>query len=246
MQEAFSSDVTMLTAFIAGLLSFLSPCVLPLIPGYISYLSGASLKDLRDEENIKKLRWSVLFNALAFSAGFSIIFISLGAAATAIGSFMNQHISLLSKIAGIIIIILGLHLTGIIKIKALYMEKRFQAQSRPGNIFQSIILGMAFGFGWTPCIGPLLAAILSVAASQDTVLKGITLLTVYSLGLAIPFLLAAYSLTFFFKWFDKIRKYFNIIEWISGGLLIAIGVLMLTGGLTKIAASLSFLDQFAK
>ncbi len=246
MHEALSSDLTLFTAFTAGLLSFLSPCVLPLIPGYISYLSGVSLKELKDHSGIKKLRGLVLVNSLSFSAGFSIVFISLGAAATAIGGFMNQHISTLSKIAGIIIIILGLHLTGLIKIKALYAEKRFQTKSNPGNIFQSIIMGMAFGFGWTPCIGPILAAILSLAASQDTLTKGITLLGVYSLGLAIPFMISAYSITFFFKWFDKIKKYFNIIEWFAGGLLIIIGILMITGDLSKIAGSLDFLNQFAK
>ncbi len=239
MEHYLPENITMIAAFVAGILSFLSPCVLPLIPGYISFISGASMQQLTTGEEIRKVRSKVLLSSLFFVLGFSVVFIALGASATAVGKLLLQYIRPLSIAAGIVIILIGIHLTGIIKIPALYREKRIQVTSKPIGFFGAFIIGLAFAFGWTPCIGPILAGILAVAGSQETVSQGIVLLAVYSLGLGIPFMLTALSITVFFKAFDKIKKYFKIIEWISGALLIVIGVLMITGGLTLIAGWLS-------
>jgi cytochrome c-type biogenesis protein len=236
----------MITAFAAGLLSFLSPCVLPLIPGYISFISGASLKELTGDSDIKKLRRKVMLNSLAFVLGFSVIFILLGASATALSKVMLKYLRPISIAAGAVIIVFGLHTMGILKITALYSEKRFQTNTKPVNIFGSFVMGLAFAFGWTPCIGPILAGIIALAAKQDTVMQGVMLLAVYSLGLGIPFMITSYSLTLFFKMFDKIKKYLNIVEWIAGLLLVIIGILMMTGGLTAIAGSLEFLNKFSR
>jgi cytochrome c-type biogenesis protein len=246
METQFVQDITFVAAFVAGLISFLSPCVLPLIPGYISFISGASLKELMNAEDIKKVKKDVMMNSLAFVIGFSVIFITLGASATFIGKFLLKYLNVLSTVAGIAVIILGLHLTGILKIKALYYEKRIHHSKEPINLFESFILGLAFAFGWTPCIGPILAGILAIAATSASVWKGILLLTCYSLGLAIPFMITAYSITFFFKWFEKMKSKMHIIEWIAGLLLIIIGLLMITGGLTRIAAMLNFFSAFSK
>ncbi|MCX8094089.1 MAG: cytochrome c biogenesis protein CcdA [Candidatus Goldbacteria bacterium] len=246
MEHTVTQNITFFTAFIAGILSFLSPCILPLIPGYISFISGISLQDLRNNTDIIKVKSKVINNSLAFVVGFSFVFISFGASATFIGSLLSKYSKIITYISGIIIIILGIHLTGIFRISALYSEKRLNITQKPLNIFGSFIIGFAFAFGWTPCIGPILAAILALAASQETLNRGILLLTWYSLGLAIPFILTAYSLTLFFKIFDKIKKYLYIIEWISGILLIIIGILMITGGLIKIASLLTVFDIFTK
>lgn len=246
MEGSFSTNVSLLTAFVAGLLSFLSPCVLPLIPGYISFISGASLQELSSTTDIKKVRRKVLLNSIAFVIGFSVVFILLGASATAISKLMLKYLRPVSIIAGIVIIIIGLHTMGIFKIAALYSEKRFQTNTKPVNVFGSFVIGLAFAFGWTPCIGPILAGILAIAAAQNTVWKGIQLLIVYSLGLGIPFMITAYSITLFFKLFDKIKKYLNIIEWIAGLLLVIIGILMITGGLTAIAGALGSLNKFSR
>ncbi|MEI7542886.1 MAG: cytochrome c biogenesis protein CcdA [bacterium] len=246
MEGSFSTNVSLLTAFVAGLLSFLSPCVLPLIPGYISFISGASLQELSSTTDIKKVRKKVLLNSIAFVIGFSVVFILLGASATAISKLMLKYLRPVSIIAGVVIIIIGLHTMGVFKIAALYSEKRFQTNTKPVNVFGSFVIGLAFAFGWTPCIGPILAGILAIAAAQHTVWKGIQLLIVYSLGLGIPFMITAYSITLFFKLFDKIKKYLNIIEWIAGLLLVVIGILMITGGLTVIAGALSSLNKFSR
>jgi cytochrome c-type biogenesis protein len=246
MQETFTTNITYIGAFLAGLLSFLSPCVLPLIPGYISFISGASIQELSNAGDIKKVKFRVLINSLMFVIGFTVVFVLLGASATAISRLLLKYLRIISIIAGSFIIIFGLHIMGILKISALYNEKRFQSSEKPANIFGSFIMGLAFAFGWTPCIGPILAGILAVAASQDTIGKGILLLFIYSLGLGIPFMITAWSITFFFKMFDKIKKYFNIVELVAGLLLILVGILMITGGLTKLAASLEFLNKFSR
>lgn len=246
MEEQFTTNISLIGAFIAGLISFLSPCVLPLIPGYISFISGASLKELTGPETIKEARKKAVINSIFFVLGFSVVFISLGASATAIGKLLVLYKRPLSIIAGIIIIILGLHMTGIIRIPALYSEKRIQINTKPLNFLGAFVIGIAFAFGWTPCIGPILAGILTVAAAQETVWRGILLLSMYSLGLAIPFLITAFSITLFFKMFDKIKKSLNIIEWIAGALLIIIGVLIITGWLTIVASWFSSLTVFSK
>ncbi|MFP4465725.1 MAG: cytochrome c biogenesis CcdA family protein [Candidatus Goldiibacteriota bacterium] len=234
MEHTLPQNINFITAFFAGFLSFLSPCVLPLIPGYISFISGASLKELQDTNDLKKVKKDVMWTSLAFVIGFSSVFIALGASATFLGRILLQHLDILSKIAGFAVIILGLHLTGIFKIKTLYREKRIRLPQKRINLFESFLLGLAFAFGWTPCIGPILAGILALAATQTSMGQGLLLLSFYSMGLAIPFMLAAASITLFLKSYDRIKKYFSIIEWTAGILLIIIGLLMITGGLVKI------------
>ena len=246
MEGNFTSNISFLTAFAAGLLSFLSPCVLPLIPGYISFISGASLQELTGSEDIKAVRRKVINNSIAFVLGFSVIFILLGASATAISRLLLAYIRPISIAAGAVIVVIGLHTAGIFKIPLLYVEKRFQTNVRPANVFGSFVIGLAFAFGWTPCIGPILAGILGIAAAQDTVWKGILLLAAYSLGLGIPFMITAYSITFFMKTFEKIKKHMNVIEWITGGMLVIIGILMMTGGLSALAGSFDFFNRFSK
>ncbi len=245
MEQNYES-ISILTAFLAGLLSFLSPCILPLIPGYISFISGASISELTDEKEIKKIKIKTMINSIFFIFGFSFVFILLGASATFIGKFLLSNIKFFSIIAGIIIILMGLHLTGLIRIKTLLYEKKINITTKPIGISGAFITGFAFAFGWTPCVGPILAGILAIAGSKETVNQGIFLLAFYSFGLAIPFLLTSYSLTLFFKFFNAIKKYLNVIELFSGILLIIIGILILTGSLTIIAQWFSFLNFFAK
>lgn len=231
-------QVNVLTAFIFGLLSFVSPCVLPIVPGYISFISGSTLGDLQSNEGKTKINSKVILNSLAFVFGFSIIFILLGAAATKIGIAVNDNLPILSKIAGVFIIVFGLHMTGLFKISFLNYEKRFQLEEKKFGFIGSILIGMAFAFGWTPCIGPVLGTILTIASQQDTVNEGIILLSSYSLGLGIPFLITAISLNLFFSFFNKVKKYFHVIEVIGGVLLIIIGILVFTNYLSVIAVYL--------
>src|SRR6185436_1886563 len=181
--------VLVLTAFAGGLVSFLSRCVLPLVPGYLSIISGYSLDQLKGNTQDAGLKRSVLINSIMFIIGFSITFIALGAGATWIGFFLKTRLQILYRIAGLIIIVFGLHVLGIFKINALYQDKRFHSVKKPRGAWGVLVLGLAFAFGWTPCLGPILSGILAIAASQETVMKGVFLLVVYSLGLGVPFLL---------------------------------------------------------
>src|SRR5947208_12683973 len=178
-----------IAAFLAGLVSFLSPCVLPLVPGYVSLISGVGVEELKIQE-ASVLRM-VMLNSLAFIVGFSIVFVTLGALSTAVGQLVSQYKSLLAQIAGVIVILFGLHLTGILRINALYSDKRLHNVKGGSTTWGAFVIGFAFAFGWTPCVGPILSGILVIAAAQNSVTKGILLLTVYSLGLAVPFLLTA-------------------------------------------------------
>ena len=229
-----TSQVPLYTAFFAGLISFLSPCVLPLVPGYLSYISGVSSDQMRAGADAATRR-RVMINAFGFVLGFSLIFVALGASATALGQLLLDQLDLLSKIAGAVIIVFGLHTMGILRIKWLYMEKRVQLSSKPLGALGAVVVGMAFGFGWTPCIGPILASILAVAATQETMTQGISLLTVYSLGLGIPFLLAGLAINQFFSVFDRLKRHMRWIEIASGLLLIGVGLLMFTNNLTMLA-----------
>ncbi|MEK7819323.1 MAG: cytochrome c biogenesis protein CcdA [Bacteroidota bacterium] len=237
-------QINLFTAFIFGLLSFISPCVLPIVPGYISFISGSTLEDLKDENGNSKINKKVIFNALAFIFGFSLIFILLGAAATKIGIAFNDNLPILSKFAGVLIVIFGLHMIGLFKISFLNYEKRFQLQEKKFGVAGSFLIGMAFAFGWTPCIGPVLGAILSIAAQQETISEGILLLTSYSLGLGIPFLITAISINLFFSFFNKIKKYFHTIEVVGGILLVIVGVLVFTNYLSILASKLQNLLPF--
>jgi cytochrome c-type biogenesis protein len=229
-----SQEVTLLAAFAAGFLSFVSPCVLPLIPGYISFVSGVSVDEMRGDAAPATSRVQVFVTSLAFVIGFSIVFVALGASATAVGKFLFARLPLLSKIAGVILIIFGLHTMGVFRLAFLEAEKRVHSQRKPAGPLGAVLVGVAFAFGWTPCIGPILGGILAIAGSKNSVGEGITLLAVYSLGLGIPFLLTSLAINQFFGAAKRIRRYYHAIEVASGALLIAIGVLILTGQLTII------------
>lgn len=228
-------SIGIITAFVFGIISFISPCVLPIVPGYISFISGVSLNEIDKSKNSIAIRKKIMLNTLAFVLGFSLVFVLLGATATVIGQFLFTNLSTLSQIAGVIIIIFGLHMAGVFKIKFLQFEKRFHSQSKPLGYLGSFVVGLAFAFGWTPCIGPILGGILALAAQKETVGQGILLLTSYSAGLGIPFLITGFSLSIFYVAFNKIKRYFYLIEIIGGILLILIGILMLTGSLMVIA-----------
>lgn len=228
-------NVTIITAFVFGLLSFLSPCVLPIVPGYLSFISGVSFDEMQRTDNRAAVRKRILLNALFFILGFSLVFIALGASATFIGQFLQEQINLISKIAGVIIIVFGIHMIGIYKIPFLNYEKRFQAKGKKLGLLGTFVVGLAFAFGWTPCIGPILAAIIAIASQQETVGQGIILLTVYSLGLGVPFLLAGLSLTIFFNVFNKFKRHLHKVEIVGGILLVVVGVLIFTNSLTIIS-----------
>ena len=229
-----NQEITLLAAFAAGFLSFVSPCVLPLIPGYISFVSGVSVEEMRADAPPATSRLQVFVTSLAFVIGFSIVFVLLGASATAIGKLMFARLPLLSKIAGAILIVFGLHTMGVFRLGFLETEKRMQSQRKPAGPLGALLVGVAFAFGWTPCIGPILGGILAVAGSKNSVGEGITLLAVYSMGLGIPFLLTSLAINQFFGAAKRIRRYYHAIEVASGALLIAIGLLIITGQLTII------------
>lgn len=233
----------MTAAFLAGVISFLSPCVLPLVPGYVSLISGSSVETLQDP-NRKVLR-SVLLNSFTFILGFSIVFISLGAVATGVGQLTQRYHRELSIIGGMVILVFGLHLTGIFKINALYADKRLHSVKGGASPIGAFLVGFAFAFGWTPCIGPILAAILYLAGQQNTVFKGIVLLAIYSLGLAVPFLLTSLGVNRFLAFYSKFRRHLHTVEVISGVLLIIFGLLIATNNFTRLASYLGFLNRFS-
>jgi cytochrome c-type biogenesis protein len=236
--------VPLIAAFTAGLVSFLSPCVLPLVPGYISMISGASVADLKATEDTGMLR-KVLFHSLLFILGFSVVFISLGASATWLGQILLSRMAILYKIAGVVIILFGLHMTGLLKIGLLYRDKRFHAAGKAATPGGAFVIGLAFAFGWTPCIGPILAAILAVAASQKTILAGVILLAVYSAGLAVPFLMTSLGVNHFLRFYQRFRAHLHQVEVFGGIVLIVLGAMILTNQFTRLAGYLSFLTRFA-
>jgi cytochrome c-type biogenesis protein len=238
-------NVSFLTAFAAGLISFLSPCVLPLVPGYISIISGFSLDQLKDEQQKSNLRRALLINSLLFILGFSITFMAEGASASWIGQVVATRMRLLYRLAGLIIIVFGVHLLGIVKINFLYQDKRFHNIEKPRGMAGAFVLGLAFAFGWTPCIGPILAGILTMASTKETVTEGVLLLAVYSMGLGIPFLLTSLGLNQFLAFYGRFKRHFRAVEMASGALVIAVGVLILTNNLSRLAGWFSFLNRFA-
>lgn len=242
------SNVSIGVAFIAGLLSFLSPCVLPLIPGYISFLSGVSLEELRQggvdrKKTIKKAALASIF----FVLGFSVVFISLGASASFVGKFLSAHLRVFSRIAGILIIILGLHLLGILKISWLNINRSLKIKRFNPGPLGAFLIGLAFAFGWTPCIGPILAGILTLAATQETVVKGMLLLAVYSMGLGIPFILTGLSVGIFMRFLQAFKRFIRWGEVVAGILLTAVGVLIFSNNLTMLLRFVpDFFYKFAK
>lgn len=227
-----SGNISFFGAFFAGLLSFLSPCVLPLIPSYITYITGLSFADLQEEHPAHKVRQQTVIHSLMFIAGFTIVFVLLGASATFIGGFLQEHMALIRKVGGVLIIIFGIHVTGLVPIHALLGEKRVSIQRKPAGYLGSLLVGLAFAAGWTPCIGPILASILMVAATEDTVYHGIALLLTYSMGLAIPFFLSALAMHKFLVLFNRFKKHIRIFEIVTGLFLIVVGVMIFTNYLT--------------
>ncbi len=231
-------DVSFLAAFMAGVLSFLSPCLLPLVPGYISFISGLSLEELSSPDHRSSASlYRILTGAFSFILGFSLVFVSLGASATLLSKFMQEYALWFKRIGGAIIITFGLHMLHVINIPFLQYQKKINLkQSVSFNIFLTpFLIGFAFAFGWTPCIGPILASILLYAGTQETVNKGIVLLLFYSAGLAVPFLLTALAVNQFYKIAGKIKKAFLIIEVVGGVLLIIIGILVFSDNLSLLS-----------
>ncbi|WP_028950388.1 cytochrome c biogenesis CcdA family protein [Sulfurihydrogenibium subterraneum] len=279
-------NITLWAAFLGGILAFLSPCVLPIIPGYIAYISGVSATSVDTE---KKIDWQTVISAVAFVLGFSIVFTLLGAASTFVGQFLQEYKSVISKIAAIVVILLGIHFTGVLQsakakvfvlsigglsllyylyeiislkqyfstgffifllglslvvfyfsgaYRILYEQKTTEVRKKPPGPIGAFLVGLAFALGWTPCIGPILGAILLVASQQETVNQGMLLLFAFSMGLGIPFVLTAAAINLFFKFFAVVRKYFLFIEVAGGILLILIGILLMTGNFEKISSML--------
>lgn len=237
-----ATDVTLPAAAFAGVLSFLSPCVLPLVPPYLCFITGTSLEDLVDNRmKPKEERRQVMLSALLFVLGFSTVFVALGASASWLGSMLRAELARqvtlfgfsfnpVTTVAGLIIIAMGLHFLGLFRMFWISREVRYQHKAHPGGLFGAYLIGLAFAFGWTPCIGPVLGTILTIAASEQDVTKGAGLLAVYSLGLGIPFLLAAAGVGTFMGFFANFRKHLGLVEKIAGALLVLSGIMFITGG----------------
>lgn len=225
------ADISLLSALLAGALSFLSPCVLPLVPPYLCYMAGISVEQFRGGAPVaeRNIRSGVLFSALFFTLGFATVFVALGAGASSIGLLLRQHLDILAKIGGLIIIIMGLNFLGVFRLGILAREARFQSGGKPATLTGAYIMGLAFAFGWTPCIGPVLGAILGVAASRNTVGAGAGLLAVYSLGLAIPFWIAAGFSGAFMKFLARFRRHLGLVEKAMGGFLVVTGLAFMFG-----------------
>jgi len=223
-------------ALIAGLLSFLSPCVLPLMPSYISYITGVSFEDLQDSTDKKRIQMLTLTNSLFFILGFSLVFISLGASSSVIGRLFNSYQEWIRIIGGVVIIFFGLFVAGLFQVNILQRDKRFHLSGKPTGYLGSVVVGTAFAAGWTPCIGPILGSILLYASAQGSTFYGVKLLSMYSLGLAIPFLFASLAFNSFLSYSKKIRKYMRFIMLASGILLVAFGILLLTNKLTLLTS----------
>ncbi len=228
-------EVGIFIAFTAGVFSFLSPCVLPLVPSYLTFVTGMSLEDLQEGVDRK----TTFTHSLLFVIGFSSIFILLGASASFLGQFLRAYELWIARVGGVIIVLLGMHLAGVFRITPLLREKRLHLNDKPAGYLGTLGVGIAFGAGWTPCIGPALGAILTYGMTQDTMWAGVGLLTVYSLGLAVPFLLASLALDWFLQTFQRFRAWIPVVERASGILLILLGLLLLTGQFTVLAAWLN-------
>ncbi|KPB01390.1 cytochrome c biogenesis CcdA family protein [Ahrensia marina] len=231
-------DISYATALGAGALSFLSPCVLPLVPPYLCYMAGVTVDEFRGDTAEKKtgaVRGALIIASLAFVLGFTTVFVALGAGASTIGGFLRAYQQELAIAAGIVIIIMGLNFLGVFRLSFLSREARFQAQGKPASPFMSYIMGLAFAFGWTPCIGPVLGPILTLAGAKDSVADGAILLAVYSAGLGIPFLVAALFSGAFMRFLSRFRSKMGLVEKTMGVLLVIAGVLFLTGGMQSMA-----------
>ena len=229
-------QVPLLISFSAGILSFLSPCVLPLIPGYISFVTGLSVAEMTAPDAVranKGKRKKIFVQTLLFVAGFSFIFILMGASATFLGGLIATHRHLLQIGGGIVVVLFGLHLMGVFNVRFLQYERRVHPERRPAHFFGPVLVGVAFALGWSPCIGPILGSILTYASTQNTMAQGVLLLTLYSLGMAIPFLVSSMAIEAFFRLFSRVKNYFRVISLVSGGILVVVGILILTGNLER-------------
>ena len=227
--------VSFAAALMAGAISFLSPCVLPLVPPYLCFIAGTSLEEMADQDRTPEITGRIMLAAVLFVLGFATVFVLLGATASALGQLVREHLTLLARIAGVVIIAMGLHFLGLFRISILNREARYHHESRPAGLAGAYLVGLAFAFGWTPCIGPVLAAILALAAVEDSVARGALLLAVYSLGLGIPFLLSAAAIRAFLTFAQRFRRHLGLVEKAMGGLLVLTGVMFLTGTMTQLS-----------
>ena len=227
-------DVSYGAAFVAGLISFISPCVLPIVPPYLAWLAGISFEELKDSTDAASRR-RIVIAAFAFVLGFSTVFVALGATASTIGRAIAQYFDVLSIVAGVVILIMGLHFLGVFRIGLLFREARVQVQKKPAGPLGAYVMGLAFAFGWTPCVGPVLAAILFVAGSEGSAVRGAGLLAAYSFGIGIPFLLAAFFAGAFLKFAGRFRQHMGTVEKVMGGLLVVTGLLFMTGSMSAIS-----------
>jgi cytochrome c-type biogenesis protein len=235
--------VSVQAAVVAGIISFLSPCVLPLVPSYLCFITGASLDELAEQNGeANHQQRSALLAALMFVLGFSTVFVILGASASVVGQLLREYLGVLSQIAGVFIILMGLHFLGVFKLAILHREARYHHHSQPVGLLGAYGIGLAFAFGWTPCIGPVLATILTIAASEQDVMKGAGLLAIYSLGLGIPFLIAAAGIGTFLGFMGKFKRHLGRVEQVMGGLLVLTGIMFLTGSMQTMAYWI--LEQF--
>ncbi len=227
-----SIEVSYLLAAISGMFSFLSPCVLPLVPAYICFITGNSYQDVREGDKLAK--WAMFWPAVAFVLGFSTVFIALGAGASAVQGVLQENKEIFAKISGVMIMILGVHFMGVIKLSFLYKEARFQTSTEQKGLVGAYVIGLAFAFGWTPCIGPILATILTLAATQEHFSQGVALLAVYSLGLGVPFIIASVAINRFLRASDRVRKHMRTVEIVIGVLLIVTGLAIFNGSLQSL------------
>ncbi len=237
--------IQILFAVVFGFISFISPCILPLVPAYLSYISGVSLEEMRDPEKKRKALVKVLVNSFFFVGGFTIVFVVLGILAQLFGATVSAYQTVIWRLLGIILIIFGLHMMGFIQVPFMLKEKRFEGQKGSLGVAGSLIIGMAFAFGWTPCVGPFLAATLALAADSKTIVKAVILLLFYSSGLGIPFILSGLAINAFFSTFDRIKNFFRVIELVGGGLLTLMGFLFVYDRIGWLSTRLGALAEFS-
>ena len=240
MTESVQS-ISLVAAFSAGLLSFVSPCVLPLVPSYVSYITGLSIEQLTDVSERSRFRKAIIVNSLLFIAGFSSVFVAFGASASFLGQVLFAYQEHLRRFGGIVVILFGLYLLGILNLNFLKMEHRYQFRNRPAGLLGSFLIGIAFAAGWTPCVGPVLGTILLYASTTESMMSGVVLLTFYSLGLALPLFLTALGVDRFLSYFKEVRSYLWGVSTVSGVLLIIVGVMIYGNSLTMIT---SFLERY--
>jgi cytochrome c-type biogenesis protein len=231
-------DISLFLAFAAGLLSFISPCVLPLVPSYVTYITGLTLEELTSQTDRKQVRSIVIANSLLFIAGFSAVFIAFGASASLVGQLLITYQDFIRKLGGILIVIFGLYVIGVLKFKFLSTEKRMHFTARPTGYIGSFLIGVAFAAGWTPCVGPILGTILVYAGTSDSMLKGVELLASYSLGIALPLFMSSLAVDSFLNYFKKVRGYLYGVSVVSGVFLVLVGVMIYTNSLTILTSAL--------